>query len=162
MLNSSRFLSILLLASLAAAPARARLGENLAEIKKQFDHPPDQARKGNAYWLIEGEDGLLLYTVTFNAKGRSIAEGLKPVRRARFTSDKAAEFIALQTAHLVDSKTKQVVAPGGGYRFAGQDFVCAPEEQILLDEPNSFLLIWNKSFEPSVVVVAPEVFQTAK
>jgi hypothetical protein len=155
-------LLVLLLASLLAASAQARLGETLGEIKKQFDRPPDQSRKGNAYWLVEGEDGLLFYTVTFNDKGQSIAEGLRPVRRARFTSAKAAEFIALQTDHLRNSKTKRGIALGEKYRFAGQDFVCAQNEQILLDEPNGLLLIWNQSLEPSVVVVSPEMFHQGK
>lgn len=141
------------------APLHARLGETLSEIKKQFAQPPAQSNKDTAFWLIEGKDGLLVYTITFNAKGLSIAEGLKPVRRARFTQENATDFIAAQTAHLKDSKTMLPVAPGEKYRFAGQDFVCASEERILLDEPNSLLVIWNQSFAPSVVVVAPEMFQ---
>lgn len=157
-----RLLFVLLLAGSLAAPLQARLGETLSEIRKQFSDPPDQSRKGNAFWLIEGEDGLLVYTVTLNAKGLSVAEGLKPVKRARFSHDKATDFIASQTAHLNGSKTLHPVTPGQKYRYAGQDFVCAPEERVLLDEPNGLLLIWNQSFMPSIVVLGPEMFQPAR
>ena len=157
-----RLLLVLLLAVLAAAPAQARLGETLSEIGKNFGKPQGQPSKGVAFWMFEGEDGLLNYSVTFNAKGLSIAEGLKPVRRARFSEKTATDFIATQVAHLEDSKTLRIVAVGEKYRYAGQDFVCAPNEYVALDEPRGLLLIWSKVVDPAVMVVAPEMFQRGK
>ncbi len=157
-----RLLFATLLTALALSPAQARLGESLPEISKKFGKPAGQPRKDNVYWLFEGEDGLLAYTVTFNTKGQSIAEGLKPVRRARFSEKAATDFIATQVAHLQDSKTIRIIAAGEKYRFAGEDFVCAPNEYVVLDEPGGLLLIWSKAINPAVMVVAPEMFQRGK
>src|SRR5688572_12145922 len=107
-----RLFPALLLASLTLMPAQARLGETMADIQKQFGTPGGQPRKDNAFWLFEGDDGLLSYTVTFNAEGRSIAEGLKPVRRARFTKSNALIFIESQLMPWEGSKTMRTLKPG--------------------------------------------------
>ena len=153
----SRFLFVLLLVGLLASSAQARLSETLSEIKKRYDSPAAQTRD-NATWLFEGEDGQLVYTVTFDAKGRSIAEGFKPVKRARFTKENALGFIEMQLAPYHDSKTLRIIPAGEKYRFAGQDFVCDPNEYVVLDEPRGLLLIWSQVVNPAVMVVAPEMF----
>lgn len=153
-----RFLSLLLLAGLLSAPLQARLGETMADIRQRYDKPAAQTRD-NATWLFEGEDGQLLYTVTFNAKGQSIAEGFKPLKRARFSKETAMDFIEAQLVPYRNSKTLRIVAAGGKYRFAGQDFTCAQQEYVVLDEPRGLLLIWSQIVDPAVMVVAPEMFQ---
>ena len=156
----SRRLLVLLLAGWLALTAQARLGETLADIKKRYDSPISQVRKDNATWLFdEGDSGQLAYTVTFNAKGQSIAEGLKPVKRARFSKETALDFIEQQLAPYRDSKTQRIVKPGEKYRFAGQDFICGPQEYVVLDEPRGLLLIWSQVVDPAVMVVSPEMFQ---
>jgi len=154
-----RLLFVLLLAGWLAAPAQARLGETLAEIKKRYSQPVPQDRKDIANWLFEVEDGQLVYTVTFDAKGLSIAEGLKPVKRARFSKDVALDFIESQLAPYRDSKTMRVVAPGGKYMFAGKELTCAQNEYVVVDEPQAMLLIWIQTATPTVMVVRPEIFR---
>jgi hypothetical protein len=150
---------VLLFATALAGTAQARLGETLADIKKRYDSPISQVRKDNATWLFdEGESGQLAYTVTFNAKGQSIAEGMKPVKRARFSKETALDFIEMQLAPNRDSKTQRIVKPGEKYRFAGQDFTCGRQEYVVLDEPRGFLLIWSQVVDPAVMVVSPEMF----
>lgn len=143
-------------------PMQARLGEKMADIQKQFGKPQGQPRKDNAFWLFEGDDGLLNYTVTFNGEGRSIAEGLKPVRRGRFTESNATIFIESQLMPWDGSKTMRTLKHGEKYRFANQDFVCGPDEHVVLDEPNGVLLIWKKTVAPAVMVVSPEMFLERK
>ena len=158
----SRHLLVLLLAGWLAVPAPARLGETLADLKKRFDSPATQIRKDstNATWLFDQDDtGQLAYTVTFNAKGHSIAEGLKPVKRARFSNETAQDFIEQQLAPYHDSKTQQILKPGEKYRFAGQIFICGKEEYVVVDEPRGLLLIWSKVVDPAVMVVSPEMFR---
>jgi hypothetical protein len=152
----------LLLTGLTLVPAQARLGETLDDIRKQFGKPGGQPRKDNAFWLIEGNDGLLNYTVTFNAQGKSIAEGLKPVRRARFTEVDAMGFIEAQIQPWTDSPTLRTLKPGDSYRFAGREFVCAKNEHVVLDEPGGLLLIWTKTESPAVMVVSAEMLQRVK
>jgi hypothetical protein len=157
-----RLIFALLLAALTALPGHARLGETTADLKKRFGRPELESRKDNIFWLFEADNGQLLYTVTLNAEGRSIAEGLKPQKRARFHESDARVFMDAQLAPLENSKTLRVVKAGEHYRFAGQDFVCDALEHVVIDEPNGFLLIWNKSVNPSVLVVSPAMFQRGK
>src|SRR6478609_10416196 len=100
-----RLVVTLLLVAAGALPAAARLGDTLSDLKKQFGPPEVQMekRKDNAYWLFEGDDGQLMYSVTFNDKGRSIAEGLKPLKLARFNKTRVMEFIDAQTALIRES-----------------------------------------------------------
>ena len=153
----------ILLASLASVSAQARLGETPADLKKRFGRPEPESRANNVFWLFEGTYGHLLYTVTLNPAGRSIAEGLKPVKRARFTEDDALVFIESQLTPWEGSKTMLTLKVGDKYRFAGQDFVCGQYEHVVVDEPNGVLLIWNKAtVDPAVMVVSPEMFQKPK
>jgi hypothetical protein len=158
----SRLLFTCLLAAFALSPAHARLGESAADLKKRYGRPELESRKENIFWLFEADNGQLLYTVTLNAEGRSIAEGLKPHKRARFHESDARVFMDSQLAPLEGSKTLRVVKPGEHYQFAGQDFVCDALEHVVLDEANGLLLIWNKSVNPSVLVVSPAMFQHGK
>ncbi|HWA29420.1 MAG TPA: hypothetical protein VG734_27465 [Lacunisphaera sp.] len=151
---------LLLLAALAAVPASARLGETLGDIKKRYDSPFTTTRD-TATWLFEGDNGQLAYSVTFNTKGRSIAEGFKPVKRARFPKETALEFIDGQLTAFRDSKTTRILKSGERYRFGGQDFTVAADEHVVLDEPRGFLVIWNQASNPSVMVVTPELLQRA-
>lgn len=157
----SRLLLVLLLTVLLAAPAQARLGETLTELRKRYDKPVSQTSKDNASWLFEVTDGPLLYSVTFDANGRSIAEGLKPVKRAVFSKKTAMGFIEGQLVPYRNSPTQRIVPHGEKYRFAGRDFTCARDEYVVLDEPRGLLLIWSQGVEPAVMVVGPEMFQQA-
>ena len=154
-----RFLGLVLLAAGAATVSHARLGENLAELKKRFGTPAQQVqpRKDQEFWLFEGDDGQLMYTVTFNAKGQSIAEGLKPLKRARFNRDVAMNFIDSELVPIRSSKTLRTLQPGDVYHFAGQNLVCGDKEFIMIDEAHGTLVIWSQAGIPSVMVLAPEM-----
>ena len=159
-----RRLALLLFACGLAASAQARLGETLAELKQRYGRPAPQIRRddANATWVFDEDDsGQLAYSVTFNAKGRSIAEGLKPIKRARFSKETALTFIESQLVPYRDSKTQRIMKHGEKYRFAGQDFTCGEQEYVVLDEPRGLMLIWSQA-EPAVMVVSPEMFQRGK
>jgi hypothetical protein len=159
---SPRLLFLLLLAVGLATPGQARLGETLAELTKRYDRPRSQTAKDNASWLFEVEDGALLYSVTFDAGGRSIAEGLKPIKRALFSKKTIMGFIEGELLAFPDSPTRRIVSAGEKYRFANQEFTCGKDEYVMLDEPNGLLLVWNQGKEPSVMVVGPEMFQRGR
>jgi hypothetical protein len=148
-----------LILSAAAISAHARLGESLAKLKEQFGKPQPQAQKDTAFWLFEAEDGQLVYTVTFNAKGVSIAEGLKPLKFARLTRETAENFIDGQLGPLRQSKTARTINPGEKYTFAGKPFVCAENEYVIVDDPNGLLIVWTKSALPYVMAVSPEMIK---
>ena len=154
-----RTLVLVLLAAAAALPASARLGETLSDLKKRFGSPAPQERssKEGVFWLFEGDDGQLMYSVTFNARGQSIAEGLKPLRRARFGRTIAMNFIDSQLAPIQDSKTTRVLQPGEKYQFAGRVYACGAKEYVVVDEPHGILIIWTQEGVPSVLVLAPEM-----
>ncbi len=149
---------------LAVLPARlpAGLGETLDDLKKRFGPPERQEhpQKGTEMWFIETEmSHRLVYTVTFDPKGRSIAEGLKPVRRANLTAGHAQDFIDSQLAMHPGTGTTRAVKPGEKYTFAKQEFVCAEHEAVLVDETQDFMIIWNKSSQPLVMAVRAEMLQ---
>jgi hypothetical protein len=149
----------LLISLTLATTGQARLGETLDQLKERLGKPEPQLRKdaSAAVWFFEGEDGQLLYTVTFNAKGFSIAEGLKPLKRARFPKDTVQDFIDSQTAVYRGSKTILTVKPGEKYRFAGKVLVCGEQEVVLVDDPNDLLIVWTRGGIPSVMAVRPEM-----
>lgn len=150
----------LLLLVLSAATATARVGDPLAKIRERFGRSPEQGSPKNmAVWFIESIDGVLVYTVTLNAKGISIAEGIKPLKRAILTTKIAQDFLQEQMSASPDSKTARVVAPGEKYVFAQQSFDCAENEWVLLDEPNGLLLIWARAGIPSVMAVSREMLR---
>jgi hypothetical protein len=154
-----RLLLVLLLAAAAARPASALLGETVNDIKKRLGPPEMQMEKNkeNAYWLFEGDDGQLMYSVTFNAQGKSIAEGLKPLKRARFNRTRVMEFIDSELVLVRDSPTLRVVKPGESYKFAGREFKCAETEYIVVDPERDTLVMWTQSGVPNVLVLSAEM-----
>lgn len=159
---SPRLPALLLLTGLLAVPAPARLGETLAELSRRYDKPISQTAKDNASWLFEVMDGALLYSVTFDANGRSIAEGLKPIKRAVFSRKTVMTFIEGQLVPYEDSPTKRIVPPGEKYQFAGKEFTCGQDEYIVVDDPRGLLLVWSQGREPAVMVISPEMFHRGK
>lgn len=143
----------------AALPAPARLGETAADLRKRFGRPESQPAKNVSVWLIEEAGGALLYTVTFDDRNRSIAEGLKPFRQARLTEQTARNFIADQLAVLADTSTARAVKPGEAYTFAGGGFVCGEGEQVLVDEQAGVLIVWAQRAPASVLAVTAEFVQ---
>lgn len=154
-----RALTLFLLASLLLPAAHARLGETAAQLRERFGRPEPQVRKNDAsaVWFFEGQDGQLVYTVTFNAQGISIAEGLKPLKRAVLTQVHAENFIDGQLLAYKDSKTRRVVKPGEKYTFGGKEFLCAKSEYVVVDEPNGILVVWTHTGLVSVLAVSPEM-----
>lgn len=141
-----------------ASPGLARIGDPVAKFTERFGKGPErESPKGMAVWFIESIDGPLVYTVTLNAQGVSIAEGIKPLKRAILTAKIAQDFMAEQMTLLKDSKTARVVKPGEKYEFASQPFVCAEGEYVVLDEARGLLLVWVRNGIPSVMAVTPEV-----
>lgn len=151
----------LALAGFALVPVHARLGDTLDQLKARYGKPEQQAqpRKDTAVWLFEVEDGQLIFSVTFDAKGRSIAEGLRPVKRAIFTKDIAQDFIQGQIASFRESKTLRTCKPGEKYQFAGQVFTCADGELAIVDDANGVLIVWAQKGVPSVMAVTHAMVQ---
>jgi len=154
-------LAFALLATLAPVAVRARLGDNLSQLRSRYGRPAPQAHRDptSAVWFFEGEEGELVFTVTFNAKGESIAEGLKPVKRAHFPADTVQDFIDLQMAPYRGSQTTRAVKPGEKYNFGGKTMVCAEQESVLVDEPNRILIVWTRIGLLSVMAVRPEMIR---
>jgi hypothetical protein len=151
---------LLLALPFAAVPAQAGLGETLDDLRKRFGPPvrQEQPQKGTEMWFIETElSHRLVYTVTFNAQGRSIAEGLKPVRRAVMTAKHAQDFIDSQLEMHRTAATTRAVKPGEQYAFAKQVFTCGEDEAVLVDEAQDFMIVWNKGPQPLVLAVRAEM-----
>jgi hypothetical protein len=159
----SRLLPCLFLAAaFAAAPARAALGETLSDLQKRFGRPEPQLQrqKGVELWSIETPQGeRLIYTVTFNDKGRSIAEGLKPVRHAVLTENYVHGFVSSQLAMHPDATATRALQPGEKYTFADQTFTCGADERVWVDEPSDFLIVWAKGPAAMVMAVRAEVLR---
>ncbi len=151
-----------LLYALLATSAFARVGEPLARLKEHFGKAPEAgAPKNMAVWIIESIDGALIYTVTLNDKGVSIAEGIKPLKRGLLTTQIAQDFLRDQSFAIKDSKTARVVPAGGKYVFAGQSFVCGANESVIVDDVNGLLIIWSRDNPPSVMAVTREMLLRA-
>lgn len=148
---------LLLVVALTAVPAHAVLGETLEQLKAHMGKPEPQTRKDAAVWFFEVEDGRLVYTVTFNDKGLSIAEGLKPLKRAIFTSKAAQDFIDAQLTLAKDSKTLRNFKPGEAYTFGGKPFTCGPQEYVTVDEANDLAIVWNRTRLPTVIAFRSEM-----
>ncbi len=149
-----RLLLCLALAAVTALPARAALGESLSDLTKRFGRPEQQVQrqKNVEIWSIETlQSERLIYTVTFNDRGRSVAEGLKPYRQAVLTADYARSFVEQQLAMHQDQATTRTPKPGEKYTFAGQAFTCAANEAVWVDEANDFLVVWARG-QPSLVM----------
>ena len=152
-----RTLPLLLLAGLALATAHARVGEPIAQIKARFGKPDPQSPKNMVVWFIETNNGALVYTVNYNAKGMSIGEGLKPLKKAQLTTASAKDFLQDQMFLIKDSPTARVVKPGEKYDFAGQSFVCAEDDFVLMDETKDLLIIWSRGGVGQVMAVCREM-----
>lgn len=145
----------LLCAGLAvgAGPAQAILGEDLGTLTKRFGRQDQQVRpqKNVAMWSLETEDSeRLVYTVTFDAKGRSIGEGIKPVKMIPIPNDAAEAFVASQLAPYGDVEIRRV-KPGEKYTFAGQEFSCAANEVVYVDEAKDLMVVWVQG-KPGMVM----------
>jgi len=163
---SSRFASVLFLAAaLATNPARAALGEMLGDLQKRFGRPDPQlnqhAAKNVAHWSIETmQSERLVYTVTFNPKGRSIAEGLKPVRRAVLTDEFAEQFVQSQLAVHGNTAAMRQPKSGEKFTFAKQEFTCGANEVIWVDEASDFMIVWVRDPKGHVLAVRAEMLAT--
>lgn len=159
-----RSLILCLLAGFVPVPASARLGETLDQLKSRLGKPTEQQqpRKEVAIWLFEVENGQLVYTVTFDAGNRSIAEGLRPIKRANFTPDIAQDFIQSQIAPFRDSKTLRTFKAGEKYGFAGQGFTCGEDETAIVDEPNGVMIVWVRKGIPSIMAVSPSMVRRTR
>lgn len=156
---------VLLAAVLVSAPAFAVLGEELESLRKRFGRPSPELKpqKNVSTWFIETEAGeRVMYTVTFGADGRSIAEGLKPVGRALLKPELVREFVDEQREQFLDSKTVRIVKPGEKYAFAGRALTCGAHEQVIVDEPGDYLIVTIGGETPSVLAVRAEMLQPAK
>jgi hypothetical protein len=154
-LFSPQTLMAVLIGLLTFCPARARLGDTLDQLKARYGKPEQQQqpRKDLAIWLFEVEDGQVMYNVTFDASGHSIAEGLRPVKRANFTKNIAEDFIQGQIAPYRGSKTMHTFKTGDKYQFAGQIFTCGDGEIAVVDDANGIMIIWAQKGVPSVMAV---------
>ena len=161
-MKTLRLLCLSVLAALATGPAFARLGETSAEIRQRFGRPESQPNKNVMVWLIEEPAGALVYTVTFDDKGISIAEGLKPFRAAGFAEQSALNFIQDQLSVLRDPRTARAVKPGETYTFGGETLQCGQNEQIVVDDANNLLLVWTKRPGQSVLVATHEMLRRTR
>ena len=159
MFSASRLPLFFLLSLLAAVTGQARLGEKLDQIKGRFGAPAGSPRTNVWVWYFEVQDGEVLYTVTLDDKGRSIAEGLKPVKQALFSRELADSFIGSETEPFKDSKTLRTVTAGEKYTFGGKEFVCGKQEYVVVDDANRFLLVLSREGIPSIIVVRPEILR---
>ncbi|WP_438480516.1 hypothetical protein [Oleiharenicola lentus] len=153
-----RFVSVIAWGLLLPVIAHATIGESFAALKERLGSATPTARKNVRVWFIEAIDGQLTYTVTFNAADKSIAEGIKPVKRARFTPDLAQDFIATQTRPYAGSKTLREIAPGEKYTFANRNFTCGENETAIVDDANGLLIVWIKAPLPSIMAISHEMF----
>lgn len=156
LVKTFRLLASVLCLLVAAARAQALLGETLAEISKHRGKPTGKPEADKAVWTFEGDDGLLVYGVKFDERGRSIAETLKPGQLGRRLQEEfVMDFIKAQKSVLGESQTLRLVQPGQKYVFAGQPLSVAENEYVLVDDPRGFLLVWIRGSLPSVTVLTP-------
>jgi len=148
-----------LLGCLVFTTAHARLGETLGQLKDRLGKVAEEPRKNTVIFYVETRGGSLSYTVTFNAKGKSIAETLKPIQFDDFSNVSAQGFINLQLEPYQNSKTLHGVKPGQKYSFGGKDFVCSADQWVVLDEANDILIVWTQTGLMSVMAVRREVLQ---
>lgn len=156
-----RLVAFFLLALLATVPLPARVGERAADLRKRFGKPEATPNRNTNVWLIEAPAGALLYTVTFNSADVSIAEGLKPYRRAVMSERSARDFVADQLAGRENSPTLRTVKTGEPYTFGGEAFVCNEDELVYVDDANDVLIIWTQRPVATVMAVTKEMVQRA-
>jgi hypothetical protein len=102
-----------------------------------------------------------MYSVTFNAEGKSIAEGLKPLKLARFNKARVMEFIDSEIVLVRNSPTLLRPKTGESYHFAGKTLTVGPTEYIVVDDKNGILVVWNSAGVPAVLVISPEMLNRA-
>jgi hypothetical protein len=154
-----RLLLVVILAGVVNPDAGARLGETHSQLSRRFGRSQPETQKKTALWFFEVADGRLAYNVTFNAKGHSIAEGLKPVKQAVLTRSMAEDFIRAQLEPYAGSTTTRTLKAGEKYTFAGREFTCGPSEVVIVDDPNDILLIWNQADIRTIMVVRSEMLR---
>lgn len=157
--SPSRLLALTLLAAACTVTLPARLGEKGSDLRKRFGRPEVQPNKNTLAWLIEEAAGPLLYTVTLDEQGISIAEGLKPYRHAQMNERSARNFMAEQLGESATAGTARAVKPGEAYTFGGENFVCGPNEQVVVDEAGDRLVIWTLRPAQSVMAVTRAMVQ---
>lgn len=137
------------------------LGETMAILSKRLGKPIANPAPNRAAWMFEGLDGPMLYSVTFGADGRSMAEGLKPARpHDRMHPDFVADFIKKQREVLAGSTTTRELAETGlSYTFAGRKFTLGKDEYVVIDEPRGVLIMYTRGALPSVIVLTPAALQ---
>lgn len=153
----ARLVLVLLVAGLLGLPAQARLGESLKQITARYGKPASQPAKNQAMWLFEEGDGQVMYTVTFNEAGSSMAEGFKPARRGTLAKDTAETFIHGQLAGRAKPDGGRVVKTGEQYAFAGKTLVCGAKEFVFVDEAADLLVVWNQDYPGTIMVLSAEM-----
>ncbi len=146
----------------AGVSASARIGEKAAELRQRLGKPEAQPQKNILVWLVEESAGALLYTVTFDEKDVSIAEGLKPFRQARMTDQTARAFITEQLSVLPAGHRAREVKAGEAYTFAGEKMTCGPNERVVVDSEHGLLVVWNRASPSSVLVVTSEMVERTR
>lgn len=157
-----KFVRLLILLPLLPLPAWAVLGESLDTLTKRFGKQETQVRpqKHVALWSLESDDSeRLVYTVTFDEKGRSMGEGLKPVKIVPLPKEVAEAFIATQLEPYAGAASTRAVKPGEKYTFAGQEFTCAANETVFVDEVNDFMIVWVRAKPGMVMAVRAAMLQ---
>jgi hypothetical protein len=147
------------LCSLLLTTAQARLGETLSQLKEHLGAPAAQPNKTVTVWTFESRGGQLSYAATFDAKGHSISETLRPVQMADFSSETAQSFITMQLAPYRQSPSLRTVPPGEKYTFGGKTMVCSEVQVVMIDEANGLLIVWTRRGFPSVAALRPEAMQ---
>lgn len=154
--------AVVLVASAFAVPLHARLGEKASELRQRLGKPEAQPQKNIRVWLVEESAGALIYTVTFDERDISIAEGLKPFRQAKMTEQTARNFIAEQLTSLPANHQARELKAGEAYTFAGEKFTCGANERVVVDADNGLMIIWNLAPAPSVLAVTREMVERTR
>jgi len=148
--------------AVSATSAFARVGDSAADLRKRLGRPEAQPSKTQLVWLIEEPAGALIYTVTLNDRGISIAEGLKPYRAGALSEQSARNFIADQITVLADPSKARLVRPGETYEFGGEKLTCGAGEHIVVDDVHGFLVVWTKGPKGNVLAATHEFMHATR
>lgn len=159
---SFRFLVCVAAAVFAAVAASARIGEKASELRQRLGKPEAQPQKNILVWLVEESAGALLYTVTFDEKDLSMAEGLKPFRQAKMTEQTARAFVVEQLGALPSGHRAREVKSGEAYTFAGEKLTCGANERVVVDDEHGLLIVWSLAPAPSVLAVTREMVERTR
>lgn len=162
-MSRARFVFVVLASLvLGAGSALARLGDSASDLRKRFGRPEAQPAKNQLVWLVEEPAGALIYSVTLNDRGISIAEGLKPYRAGALSEQSARNFIADQISVLAEPGKARLVKPGESYQFGGETLACGPGEHIVVDDANNFLVVWTKGTSGNVMAATHEFMHATR